>query len=206
VTGTTAAPQQQAHSSQFPASGLAVAAVLAAGVIFWSAFPLSASFSMRLALAAAIVGGVMSIAQLAAAGISPRETDVLPTFSATERILRQIVALVKSLPWAELMIIATAVLEALHPGRAWHTAILGIALTGYLLAVHLAETRMSARILRGQLPLLGIGAGLTALSVGAAALPGFPPGSAGALVKIAVAITAVIAVGLAIPVWLSRSH
>ncbi len=204
MTGTAAGPQPPGRRTQFPASGLTVAAVLAAGVIFWAAFPLSASTGMRLTLVVAVVGGVMSIAQLAATALSPRETDVLPAFSIAERLAQQLVTLVKALPWAELMTVATVGLEALHRGRAWHTAILGIALTSYLLSVHLAETSASARVLRGQLPLLGIGAGLTALSVGAAALPGFPPGSAGAVVRIAVSIVAVVAVGLAIPVWLSR--
>ncbi len=203
MSGTTAVPQRAERSARFPASGLAAAAVLAAGVIFWAAFPLSGSVDMRLALAVAIVGGVMSVAQLAAAAITPRETDTLPGFSVGERITRQLFGLVKALPWAELMTVAVAVLEALHRGHAWHTAVLGIALTGYLLAVHLAETRASARVLRGQLPLLGIGAGLTALSVGAAALPGLPPGSAGAVVRIAAAIIAVVAAGLTVPVWLS---
>ncbi|HTZ94479.1 MAG TPA: hypothetical protein VMB74_18965 [Streptosporangiaceae bacterium] len=205
MTGTAAGPEAPARRTKFPASGLAAAAVLAAGVIFWAAFPLSAGVGMRLTLAVAIVGGVMSIAQLAAAAVSPRETDVLPVFSIAERLARQLVTVVRALPWAELMTVAAVGLEAMHSSRAWHTAVLGIALTCYLLAVHLAETAATARILRGQLPLLGIGAGLTALSVGAAALPGFPPGSAGAVVRIAVLIVAVVAVGLAVPVWLSRS-
>jgi hypothetical protein len=204
MTGSGAGPQP-GRRMRFPVSGLAAAAVLAAGVIFWAAFPLSASIGMRLALAAAIAGGVMSVAQLAAVTLSPRETDVLPAFSLAERLARQLVTVVRALPWAELMTVAAVGLEALHSGRAWHTAVLGIALTSYLLAVHLAETKATAQMLRGQLPLLGIGAGLTALSVGAAALPGFPPGAAGAVVRIAVSIVAVVAVGLVVPVWLSRS-
>jgi hypothetical protein len=157
------------------------------------------------ALAIAIAAGVMSLAQLAATAVGMRDTDTLAAFSVADRIGRQLVSLVTALPWAELMIVAVAVLEALHPARPWHTAVLGVALTGYLLAVHLAETRLSARLLRGQLPLLSIGVGLTALSAGAAALPGFPPGAAAAVVRIAVAVIAVIAAGLAIPVWLGRS-
>jgi hypothetical protein len=183
-----------------PVAGLAAAGVLAAGVIFWSAYPLRGS-GMRLALAVAIVSGFMSMAQLAATAVRLRETGVLPTFSA-ERIVQQVVSLVRASPWPELMTVATVVLEALHAARPWHTAVLGIALTGYLLAVHLAETRASARVLRGQLPLLGIGAGLTALSVGAAALPAFPPGPVAAVVRIAVVIIAVVTLGLAVPVWL----
>ena len=71
---------------------------------------------------------------------------------------------------------AVLVLETLHKSRPWHTAVLAVALTGYLLAVHLAETQASVSILRAQLPLLGAGVGLTALAVGAAALPGLAAG------------------------------
>ncbi len=193
-----------ARQSRLPRAGLAAAGVLAAGVICWAAVPLTAR-GAPVALAIAIAAGVMSLAQLAATAVGLRDTDTLAAFSVADRIGRQLVSLVTALPWAELMIVAVAVLEALHPARPWHTAVLGVALTGYLLAVHLAETRLSARLLRGQLPLLSIGVGLTALSAGAAALPGFPPGSAAAVVRIAMAVIAVIAAGLAIPVWLASS-
>jgi hypothetical protein len=205
VTGTVAAAELSGkRQSRLPAAGMAAAGVLAAGIIFWAAFPLTGGWR-RAVLGIAIAGGVMSLAQLAGNALSARETDDLPAFSIGERVARRLVMIVNALPWAELMTVAAAVLEALHRSRPWHTAVLGIALTSYLLAVHLSETRTSARVLRGQVPLLGIGAGLTALSVGAAALPGFPPGTAPAVVRIVVAITAVVAVGLALPVWLSRS-
>ncbi len=70
------------------------------------------------------------------------------------------------LPWAEIMSVAVLVLETLHKSRPWHTAVLAVALTGYLLAVHLAETDAGVSVLRAQLPLLGAGLGLTALAVG----------------------------------------
>ena len=105
----------------------------------------------RLALAAAIVAGIMSIAQLAAAAIGNRDSG---RFAALDQAAQWLTGLVKMLPWAELLIVAVLVLEALHGSRPWHTAVLGVALTGYVLAVHLTETRAGAGVLRAQLPLL----------------------------------------------------
>jgi hypothetical protein len=185
-----------------PGYGIAAAGALATGVILWSAFPLSTGRAgTRLSLAAAIVAAVMSIAQLAAAAIGNRESD---GFAALDQAAQWLAGLVKMLPWAELLIVAVLVLEALHGSRPWHTAVLGVALTGYVLAVHLTETRAGGDVLRAQLPLLCAGIALTALSVGAAALPHFIAGSADAAIRIVVLVVAVLAVGLAVPVWLSR--
>jgi len=185
-----------------PGYGIAATSALAAGVILWSAFPLSTGRAgTRLALAVAIAAGVMSLAQLAAAAIGNRESD---GFAALDQVARWLTGLVKALPWAELLIVAVLVLEALHASRPWHTAMLGVALTGYLLAVHLTETRSGAGVLRAQLPLLCAGLALTALSVGAAALPHFMAGPADATIRIVALIVAVVAVSLAVPVWLSR--
>jgi hypothetical protein len=180
--------------------GIAAAGALATGVILWSAFPLSTGRAgTRLALAVAIVAGVMSIAQLAAAAIGNRDPDA---FALVDQAARLLTSLVKILPWAELLIIAVLALEVLHASRPWHTALLGVALTGYLVAMHLTETRAGASVLRAQLPLLGAGIALTALSIGAAALPHFMAGTADTIIRIVVLVVAVVAVGLALPVWL----
>ena len=182
--------------------GIAAASALATGVILWSAFPISAGRAgTRPALAAAIVAGVMSIAQLAAAAIGNRESS---GFAVRDQAAQWLTGLVKILPWAELLIVAVLVLEALHASRPWHTAVLAVALTGYVLAVHLTETRAGASVLRAQLPLLCAGIALTALSVGAAALPQFMAGTADAAIRIVVLVAAVVAVGLAVPAWLAR--
>jgi hypothetical protein len=189
-------------SRKRPGFGIAAASALATGVILWSAFPLSTGRAgTRPALAVAIVAGVMSIAQLAAAAIRTRDTD---GFAVLDQAARWLTELVKTPPWAELLIVAVVVLEVLHASRPWHTAMLGVALTGYVLAVHLTETGAGAGVLRAQLPLLGAGIALTALSVGAAALPHFMAGTADATIRIVVLVVAVVAVGLALPVWLGR--
>jgi hypothetical protein len=194
--------QRSEPTGRSPVTGIAAATALAAGVTLWSAFPLSTGRSgTRLALVTAIVAGIMSIAQLAAAAIGNRDSD---SFAALDQVAQWLTGLVKMLPWAELLIVAVLGLEALHGSRPWHTALLGIALTGYVLAVHLTETRAGAGVLRAQLPLLSAGIALTALSVGAAALPHFMAGSTDAAIRIVVLVVAVVAVGLAVPVWLSR--
>jgi len=104
---------------------------------------------------------------------------------------------VRGTPWAEGLVIATLVLEALHHSRPWHTGLLGAALLAYLLAVHLAESRARLAVLRPQAPLLAAGVGLLALAVGAAMLPA-TTGSAADLMAILAALAAVAAGGLAL--------
>jgi hypothetical protein len=198
--GASGTPTARRGRSGF---GIAAASALAIGVILWSAFPLSTGRAgTRPALAVAIVAGAMSIAQLAAAAIGSQDSD---GFSALDRAAQALTRLVNVLPWPELLIVAVLVLETLHASRPWHTAMLGVALTGYVLAVHLTETRARASVLRAQLPLLCAGIALTALSVGAAALPHFMAGTSDTAIRVVVLIAAVVAVGLAIPVWLGRT-
>ncbi len=181
---------------------IAAAAALAAGVIAWAASPVSGGAGgTQIALVAAIATGAMSIAQLVLAATVAHEPH---SFAWAERLAQQLVAVVRALPWAELMTVAALVLEALHKSRPWHTAVLAVALTGYLLAVHLAETDTGATALRAQLPLMSAGAGLAALAVGLAALPGLPAGPAATALRVGAVVLAVIAVGLAVPAWIGR--
>jgi hypothetical protein len=186
------------------ATALAATLLLAAGVIWWAAWPLSGgSAGTQVTLVIAIAGGAMSIARLALGVAVARRPDGL---SAVDRLAGQLASLIQMLPWAEIMSVAVLVLETLHKSRPWHTGILAIALTGYLLAVHLAETEASPSALRAQLPLLGAGVGLTALAVGAASLPGLAAGPGTTIIRTAAVVLAAIVAGLAIPVWLGRQH
>jgi hypothetical protein len=189
---------------RLPFAGIAAAALLAAGSIWWASAPLAGGGAgTRLSLIVAVVAGVLSIAQLAAAAAAARDTDA---YSPTEQAAQRVAELIRTLPWAELMTVATLALEALHASRPWHTALLAIALTGFLFAVHLAETEAGASVLRTQLPLLAAGAGLIALAVGATALPSLPAGPAVALVRVAAIVIAVVVAGLVVPAWLGRSR
>ena len=183
---------------------LGAAATLGAAVIWWAAVPLSGGGGgTKLTLVVAIAAGAMSLAQLAVAATVTRQPDGL---TAADRIAAQATGLVMMLPWAELMTVAVLVLEALHSSRPWHTAVLAVALTGYLLAVHLAETDAGVSTLRALLPLLSAGLGLTALSIGSAAFPGLPAGPVVTLIRIAAVVLAAVAGGLAVPVWLGRGQ
>ncbi len=188
----------------YPWRYVAAAAALAAGLVWWSAAPISAARAgARLALILAVITAAGSIGQVAvAASARPADDDR----SRTDRIVAWLAAILVMVAWPELMTVAVLVLEALHRSRPWHTAVLGAAIIGFLLAVHLAESRADASVLRRQLPLIGIGLGLSALAVGAAALPSLPTGGVSAAVRVIAATAGVLAAGLAVPVWLSRSR
>jgi hypothetical protein len=184
---------------------IGVAGVLVAGLIVWSAAPISgAREGARPALILAIIAGVASIAQLALAGLAPDEPSSFdPVLS---RLRRTLTDAIMAVSWPELLIIAVLVLEVLHRSRPWHTAVLGVALLGFLLSAHLAETGARAAILRPQIPVLAVGIALIALSVGAAALPGLPSGAASSAIRVIAALAAVIACALAVPTWLNRDR
>jgi hypothetical protein len=154
-------------------------------------------------LVIAIGAGTLSVPQLALADTLHRQPD---SFAMADRIAKQLTSLIEMLPWAELMTVAAIVLEALHKSRPWHTALLAAALIAYLLAVHLTESDASAGILRPLAPLLCAGLGLTALSVGAAALPGLPAGGVATLIRIGAVVLAIVVVGVTVPVWLYRGR
>ncbi len=192
--------QAGAGWAALPWRTIAVTALLAAAVICWAALPLSGIALGKAMLIAAIATGVLSLGQLMVGGIEIGERYG----SLPDRLADLLLTGLNALPWAELMIIFVVVLEALHPARPWHTGLLGVALLGYLLAVHLAETGAGPRVLRPQLGLLAAGVGLMALAVGAAALPALPSGPTASIIKVVAVAAAVVAGGLIFPVWLGR--
>jgi hypothetical protein len=168
---------------------IATAALLAAAAITWAAFPLSEGRrGTSIALIAACWAGVLSIVSLALTDVR-RSASALAT--PGQRAAQQLTAALSVARWADLTLVAVLVLEAVHPARAWHTAVLGLVLLCYLFATHLAETHAGLGVLRGQLPLLAAGVGLLALSVGAAALPGVSASTASLLAGAATVIAAV---------------
>jgi hypothetical protein len=182
---------------------LALIGVLTAALIIWSALPGQPGGYPRIAVICATVSGLASLAQLALAGIPPSDDPVL---SGPERIIARLAIGIQTMPWAEVMTVAVLILEVQHPARAWHTGLLGVALLGYLLAVHLVETGARTSVLRPQLPLLAAGVGLLGLAVGAAAGPVLPSGPASAVIRV-VAVAAAVAAGvLVVPVWPRRQR
>jgi hypothetical protein len=195
VTGTTWQPGRG-----FPGvRTLTLIGVLTAALIVWAALPGRSGAGPRLALICAAAGGLASLAQLALTGVRASGD---PVASIPERLRARLVSGLTTFPWPEVMTVAVLALEVQHPARAWHTALLGAALLGYLFAVHLVETEARPRVLRPQLPLLAAGLGLLALAVGAAAAPGLPAGSTSAVARVASIAAAVVAGVLVVPVWL----
>ncbi len=192
MTGRRGEPNRTAAARRAGAAGL-----LAASCVAWSAVPLAGAKGFAaVVLPAAAACAALSTARLAL-GVAPAEPGAL--LSPGERVGRTVADLMRSAPWAEGTVIAVVVLEALHRSRPWHTGLLGAALLAYLLAVHLAESRARAGVLRPQVPLLAAGLGLLVLAVGAAALPA-ETGSTGGLIVVLAALAAVAVAGLVVPV------
>ncbi|MGO8887244.1 MAG: hypothetical protein ACLPUO_06115 [Streptosporangiaceae bacterium] len=172
-------------------------ALLASAIVAWAALPLTGGAAgTRPALVGAAACGALSLLQLAIG--PPRFTESVFT-PLLLRAADQTRKIVSAVPWPGVMIIAVLALEALHPSRPWHTAVLGAAIVAFLLALHLAETGPPPRVLRPQLPLLAAGAGLLAISVGAAALPSAGGGLAATALLALAAGAAVIVGALALP-------
>jgi hypothetical protein len=199
--GPLGEPREKAGQAR-PASAwrsTTAAALLTAAVIAWSAYPLGAGGrGTRVALIAAVVAGLLGVAQLVVISVPPLRSADLSTI--LERNADRLLGFIRGAPWAEIAVVAVLALEALHPARPWHTGLLGVALLGYLLAVHLAETRARPAVLRAQLPVIAAGIGLLALAIGATTLPGLGAGQAGTTVRIIAIVAAVAAAGLAVPV------
>jgi len=179
------------------------AALLGAACLVWAATPPGSAGPAGPALVtlgACCLAG--SAARLALAGVPRPDTAGYP--GPLTRLAAWALDLLRRLPWAEAALLAVLALEALHPARPWHTALLGVALTGYLFAVHLAESSSgrgeSAALLRGQAPVLAAGLGLLVLAAGSALLPGAGTGPAGAGLRAAAAVAALLACALAAPV------
>jgi hypothetical protein len=173
------------------------AAVLLGGAcVAWSAAPLPRTALAGPALFLAILFAVMGALRMPLAGVPPPEDIFL---SVPRRIWAGFLEVVRVPPWEEGAILAVLWLEVMHPARPWHTAALGAALTAYLLAVHLGETRASPRVLRPQAPVLAAGACLLAAGAGAAMIPAAAAGGASDWLRSLAALAAVAAAALVLP-------
>jgi hypothetical protein len=105
----------------------------------------------------------------------------------------------RRVPWEEGALLAIVWLEVLHRSPPWHTAVLGAALIAYLLAVHLAETDASPAVLRPQVQVLAVGAGLLALGAGAGMLPAAGAGAGSAVLRLVAAGALIAAAALVLP-------
>lgn len=177
--------------------------LLAIGTALWAGLPLNQAGRLGnpgffLALGCAVFGALRLVGEAALPNL-PSRSEQLYLPATSKAWLGGISALV-AIPWPQLLIVLAIGLEALHPRRPWHTAVLGIVLIGYLITLHLAESNSRLAAFRPQLPLIIAGLCLTAISVGAAALPGGAGGSGSGWLAVLAAIAAVIAAALALPI------
>jgi hypothetical protein len=175
----------------------AAAVLLGAGCVVWATAPLVHRGAANLALILAIAGVAGGGLRLILAGVPvPEDSFLLPTpLQAWFRFLE----ILRRVPWEEGAVLAIVWLEVLHKSRPWHTAVLGAALIAYLLVTHLAESDASPGVLRPQVRVLAVGAGLLALGAGAGMLPAAGPGAGSALLRLVAAAAVIAAAGLVLP-------
>jgi hypothetical protein len=171
--------------------------LLGAGCVVWAAVPLIHARYLTIALSLASLGVAAGALRPALAEMAVPEDTYLLT-AATKFWLR-FLDVVRLVPWEEGTLVAVLWLEVLHPARPWHTAVLGAALIAYLLAAHLAESGASPGVLRPQVRVLALGAGLLALGDGAGMVAAAGPGAGSALLRLVAAGTLVTAAVLVLP-------
>ena len=174
------------------------ALLLGAACVIWTASPLLHTGLAQTALVIAIVAVTAGGLRLAFADIpQPEDQFYLPGY---QRGWLMFLALLRTLAWEETAVAATLWLEVQHPIRPWHTAALGAALLGYLLATHIAESGADAGpLLRGHGRLLVAGACLLALGAGFAMIPAAAPGAGSAVLRVLAAIAMIAAAALVLP-------
>lgn len=175
----------------------AAAGLLAAACVAWSALPLPVASGrgtvvLEVAAACAVLGTIRL-----AIGIE-QQRDLAVYHSLPVRVGLWLLAAVRAIPWPEGLVVAVIVLEARHPSRPYHTALLAIALLAYLFATHLAESGARPAVLRPQLPLIAAGLGLLVIATGASMLPA-PAGPASGWLRVLAIVAALLAGCLALP-------
>jgi hypothetical protein len=176
----------------------AAAGLLAAACVAWSALPVERSvrFFGTPVLVAAVGCAVLSTVRLA---VGAEHSYPAGYRSVPGRVGLALLAGLRATPWADGMVVTVLVLEAMHAARPYHTALLAVALLGYLFATHLAESGARPGTAAQQWPLIAAGLGLLVIATGAVLLP-VPAGQASGWLSALAVIAAIVAGGLALPV------
>jgi hypothetical protein len=193
MTGTTAIRGPAIRGAAIRGAAI----LLGAGCVVWATAPPVHKGYAGIALFLAILGVAAGALRLALAAVPVPEEDYL--LPGPLRLWLRLLQTLRVVPWEEGALIAILWLEVLHPARPRHTAILGAALVGYLLATHLAESGASLEVLRPQVRVLAVGAGLLALGAGAGMIPAVGPGAGSALLRLVAAGALIAAAGLVLP-------
>ncbi|HKR71528.1 MAG TPA: hypothetical protein VJT16_22035 [Streptosporangiaceae bacterium] len=175
-----------------------VVAAVEAVVIAWAAVPADgARAGLKPVLIVAIACAFFTAAMLLSA---PGVARIDRSYARPDAgFLSRTWSSILKLPWPQGLVVASLGLEALHQSRPWHSAVLGVLMLGFLLAVHLAEASARPAVFRPHLRLLAVGVALAALSAGAAMVPALGATSGSGLLAVIAAIAAVIAAALALP-------
>jgi hypothetical protein len=176
---------------------ITVVALLGATSIVWGAVPLPGTGAPGvLLLVVAAVCVAAGLLRLARKDTGRRERYMLPgaftalAHSANDLLLRA--------GWETGAAVAVVVLEAMHPSRPWHTGLLAVVVTCYLLAVHQAESAIPAGALKGQARVLLASLALVVVATAVAMVPASAaePG----WLEILAALAAMTAGALALPI------
>jgi hypothetical protein len=194
---TPAAPRPRTGVGSVIGSRIA-ALLLGVACVVWTASPSLHTGFAETALVVAIIAVTGGGLRLAFADVpQPEDQFYLPGYL---RAWLMFLALLRTLAWEETAVAATLWLEVQHHVRPWHTAALGAALLGYLLATHIAESGADAvPLLRGHGRLLVAGACLLALGAGFAMIPATAPGAGSAILRVLAAIAVIAAAALVLP-------
>ena len=174
------------------------ALLLGAACVAWSAAPLRPGGWPAFALVVAIITVTAGGLRLALADVpEPSDAFLEPGYI---RAWLNFLALLRTVAWEEIAVLAVLWLEVLHPARPWYTAALGAALTAYLLVTHIAESGADpAKTLRRHAKLLALGACLLAVGAGFAMIPAAAPGAGASLLRVLAAVAVIAAAALVIP-------
>jgi hypothetical protein len=181
------------------AAGSRLAAMLlGAACVAWTATPLVHKGLAQFALVIAIIAVVAGALRLAFADIAqPEDRYFLPGYL---QAWLTFLAMLRTVPWEEIAVVALLWLEIQHTLRPWPTAALGAGLLAYLLATHIAESGAEAiPLLRRHAKLLIVGACLLALGAGFAIIPTTAPGAGSAILRVLAAAAVIAAAALVLP-------
>jgi hypothetical protein len=177
---------------------IAVVALLGTACLAWSAIPLTGTGAPGvLALLVAATCVYAGVLRLMRKGTGGGEPAFVP--STWARLLDQANFVLVRTGWESGAAVAMVVLEALHRSRPWHTGLLAVAVLGYLLAVHRAESAFPLGTLRRQSRALVVSVALVAVTTGVAMVPSPGTGTLSGWLEIVAALAAVTAGGLALP-------
>lgn len=171
------------------------AALLGAAAVVWSALPFEGTGGggpvLVIVAAACVFAGALRLGAWGAA--RAQRASWAARFGSPGTLFQRA-------GWEILAIVAVVALEVLHHSRPWHTGLLALIVTCYVVAVHEAEHPSSTALRRSEARWLGASLPLMALATGVAMVPTAGSGATSAWLEIVAALAAMTAGAIALPV------